>query len=715
MTDDKDKWRSLHAAIVKDINSVEDERAAIELKHEKENEEALSALQSQIDVGTRLKQDLLIEKKRYQDLLESKAVTDEKLMEARMWNSEYEKGFDLEAAVKEIRQLKIKLQKQSMESAEVQKENNARDVQLQKWVEENRQLRQMCNLPEGWGLDEQELNLHYGVELAKAHTLILQQEKEISELESQRSTLLKELRSNVIAQAEVGMHFLDCNAEQTRKVLAYAERVAAGDDTLPKTDESKALELKVEEMNRQLDTWKNKYYEAVMDLNEAKAELAKAQSIAQAEEFAKVHEAIAQLKDAKFGVPLMEGSGVMAWQGFFGNDGSTAAATQGNPQAPPSGVPSNGQPTPFLQAEALKGNKPGTGAYQALRDQVQKLQQANAGRFGLLDKIEELSLPEKSAVWAYLKQSFGDPVVPTPGMLRVPVTSEHSRSQSAKDLSPQSSKNNLEALDTVPSSMSTPIVQAAGTAAEDLAAEDLPDTLRCGMTVEAKRTFLLCLEDCLSSELLLSRATERIEQQQSLFERLSKQQHVFYEEYSEECGKWAAERVELKKQAETWKDKAQIVEKKMLSLERLRQMETPLPAQHAQLEKEVMAMQFDIKHTQRQNAFLTDELKASRERETRAAEEVLQMESVLRTRLTVAEQRKEAVEGREKALADLIKSWVPREVLFTLSQKHVNLLEEHRELLARHSDLREKGEAHLELRTEHLKLQRDLARVSALL
>ena len=82
-----------------------------------------------------LKSQLGTEKKRYKELTDSKREVDKQLIEARVWCSEYEKGFgkwlchfhafflgyNLEAAVKEIRQLKISMHRHESETEELLK------------------------------------------------------------------------------------------------------------------------------------------------------------------------------------------------------------------------------------------------------------------------------------------------------------------------------------------------------------------------------------------------------------------------------------------------------------------------------------------------------------------------------------------------------------------------------------------------------------------
>ena len=246
------------------------------------------------------------------------------------------------------------------------------------------------------------------------------------------------------------------------------------------------------------------------------------------------------------------------------------------------------------------------------------------------------------------------------------------------------------------------------------AEETLPAAIAQGLQTDAKKMFLLCLEDCLSSELLLSRATEKIEQQQTLFERLSKQQHVLYQEYSTEAKKWIEEKGELKRKITTLTDKGTILTKKIDQLEQVRHLQQPISAQQARLEQENLVLQFDFKNAKAQLKFANEELENVRKGQSYAKEEMLQLQTVSRTRYVAMDRRRAAAEGREHALTELTKNWVPRELLLQASQKHVNLLEEHRQVLARHADLREKEEGHLHLRMEHMKLQREFERVQAI-
>ena len=108
--------------------------------------------------------------KRFEEVTKTKEKSDEQLMSARGWMQKYEQGYGLSDAVKDIRKLKAQIKEEQNNTMKLTKKVNDRDRQLQKWVSENKTLREKFNVSDEWHLDENELDLYYNVELQKAKT-----------------------------------------------------------------------------------------------------------------------------------------------------------------------------------------------------------------------------------------------------------------------------------------------------------------------------------------------------------------------------------------------------------------------------------------------------------------------------------------------------------------------------------------------------------------
>jgi hypothetical protein len=93
---------------------------------------------------------------------------DEDLMAARVMMAKYTHGYGIDDAVSELKTVKAHLRREKERSEKLTNDLNNRVRQLQKWVAENRTLRDQLNVADEWHLDENELELHYSIESQKS-------------------------------------------------------------------------------------------------------------------------------------------------------------------------------------------------------------------------------------------------------------------------------------------------------------------------------------------------------------------------------------------------------------------------------------------------------------------------------------------------------------------------------------------------------------------
>lgn len=118
----------------------------------------------------------------------------------------------------------------------------------------------------------------------------------ISKLEHGRGELLQELCRGAVTDARAGFVFLDLDAEQTRMVTEYADRLARGDNTLPVSRVHSTLQAQVSRLEAEVETWKSRYASQQLTTEEAQQKLTAALDQASQGQFKEILESLQSLK-----------------------------------------------------------------------------------------------------------------------------------------------------------------------------------------------------------------------------------------------------------------------------------------------------------------------------------------------------------------------------------------------------------------------------------
>jgi hypothetical protein len=242
----------------------------------------------------------------------------------------------------------------------------------------------------------------------------------------------------------------------------------------------------------------------------------------------------------------------------------------------------------------------------------------------------------------------------------------------------------------------------------------------------ARRRLLGCLGELLETERTLARANNELEIYKVRFERLAAKQQMLYDEYSRTRHEWAEEKVALKRanhQLQRAKDDVDLELARRADVKTLKSAVTAAVNKSidmakkeagasgadassevkgsatdtstvdldfatdpsVELARRVLVLEVQEKISNRQMVSLRDDLSASEARERAIGTELVDMEKVLRTRISELVRARDSAEARASSLEELTQSWVPREELTRLAKQHHALRVRHAELLGTQS------------------------------
>jgi chromosome segregation ATPase len=650
----------------------------VQVRHTTEQKRAILALEEKQREIQILREEIETHKQRNSQLEGFKFEHDAMVLELRNKMAEYERGYNLTDAVAEIRTLKTQIKKQQLERTEERDLINKREKELQRWVAENKQLRAMAGVGGDWGLNEDDLQLQLHIEHQKLAALHRQDTKIIQKLEADRLELLDELRKGATDRTRDGLVFFGLDANKTKLLEEYAERLRNDDPSLPQNDMSAALQSRVTQLASEVDTWKDRYARIQVEKEEMNSKM---MTLMERDKSLAYEQILKQLTDLKVQYNMAQLS-----QSTPFPQGGFAAPAPGMPAIPETpGSRGGGLRSPMAQ------RRPSTPAPLPPGSSTELRQTA--------EKASSLSMQERHALFTRLYSEFAPAAAPLPAQQ----ATMQQVMPGSRLLSPRSSVAAKSAEG--PQQFVFPPVSAAGAAPQPAVFQPLDPLAVAGGPVDsvaaaginyvpslsldsnelagldagAKGRFAGCLQELLGKERENNELLDSLELYQIRFEKLSARQQMLYIEYNNARRLWAEEKATLKVNVEKV-----IEEKESMELQLAKVQASAPSSDGSRPDPNSAEYRDELEVYRRRNLVLsTNEKVLSRRFNSLAEEHQYQakkleslrkefsdMERTLRLRVLELSKRKKILESRNASIQALVSNWVPKEELFKLARKY---------------------------------------------
>ena len=207
------------------------------------------------------------ERARFTELLSQKADVEHLLEEARTRLAAYEKGYNLEDAVKEQERLRDAVRRRDADIARLTRTAGNQLDAYDMAMEIARRLADRAGLPASTDVFKlyPELALRKGIESAVDRYRSLNQELQAQNdaLEEQRTRLLRQLRVHAEQAGGKALQYYGLKPEQLMLVNEFAENLRNGSVDLPVNDRTIELQGEVKRLRERLEESKNERDEAV--------------------------------------------------------------------------------------------------------------------------------------------------------------------------------------------------------------------------------------------------------------------------------------------------------------------------------------------------------------------------------------------------------------------------------------------------------------------
>ena len=659
-------------------------------------------------------QELSFANDRVRQLEQHAHTNDSRMLELQEQMQEYERGYGIQDAMKEIRSMKIDFRKQEEENVHMLNKLNKRERQMQQLLEENKICRRKAGMPEDWGLNAEELDLQFQLDIREAEAEALHNKRVIQHLEEDRAKLLDELRKGAVFKAEEGFLYRGLSPEQTRLVDDFAEKLRMGDNSLPTSDQSKQLQKKVKQLTQEVDDWRDKYARCMVEkeglvkrlLQEGKGK----QTAADKEEYKKLMDELGDLKGHI--------------QRSMSQQGGT---TSGDLNAL------------LLQQQQQQEGEAGS-AKQVLRmisrldDEEQKRLTArlfddakmSAIRYAMEEAVTKGNVEFRDSVWRWenLPAGSGLSAVRSKNASSSLSGSGDKRQRDGGVAEKASAPEFVEYLKfppfspfTVRDGDSIPVRQTSK--GDPVAQRTLVERRRAAELLELEKELAGAATEVFENEGALATATHTLSLYRKKFESLVASQQLLYEEFNRSKVEWRKKENDYREDLRKESTKAAEIElelKRVVGLNKraeiLASLSNPLSEREREIERqledysrEVMVLRTHEKVLARQYNLLEDEMKLLSEREANTKKDLIEMERVLRTRVDELVRMKETSDERSRVLEGTMTSWVSREQFLNLGREHELLLLKYGQVLLDSSQNAVRYSAFAEIRDENTELR----------